>query len=638
MSGSLTVGDTRKQLELNEDHNSFSFKQGSFNLKQCRSRVIADNQTIDEFNWQVIDHTDCTMVMTGKNCLGKWKLDLRLNEDSLSLELSGKLKKNIRDLKIYPFCCKSIKIDHLLAQGRYMGGCRSLEFPQTENSQLDGYYQLMLTRNSETMQLAFPMQQKYPARFTGKIVKNGLKDLKAGYEIKNAASGTICGDPLEIKVSENGHWLMIDWGDRSLEAPKKLAGEPKPGWNSWDYYRWTITEEEVLKNAEFIANDPVLSKHVKRIIVDDGWQYCYGEWDANPKFPHGMEYLARRLNEMGFEAGLWFAPTIIEPHAHIAQLHDDMLAMGESGLPCLAYSCMERKGFVLDPTREKVQKWLYDLFKRYADMGYTYFKLDFLCQTLKAKKFFKQDIPHSRIMREIVKPIHKAVDGKARILGCNYMFEGGTKYVDYVRVGSDIHATWACTKNNVISAAARFWSNQRLWINDADFAVCRGPETSNARDVIKPALVYITPEEQNPPPITYATFDSILAHEAEVLLSIVIITGSSINLSDNLTELNARGLDLIRRTVSADIGGSGIPLDLFQHSLPSYWLQKVKDYHRALLVNWSDEEQEMTMDLAQHNLSPASAVNFWNDQPVAINNGELSCVLKPHSCLLVNLN
>ena len=50
-----------------------------------------------------------------------------------------------------------------------------------------------------------------------------------------------------------------------------------------------------MKNAEFIANDPVLKQHVKRIIVDDGWQYCYGEWEANSLFPQGMKWLAGKI-------------------------------------------------------------------------------------------------------------------------------------------------------------------------------------------------------------------------------------------------------------------------------------------------------------------------------------------------------
>ena len=70
-----------------------------------------------------------------------------------------------------------------------------------------------------------------------------------------------------------------------------------------------------------------------------------------------MEYLATEIKKMGFEAGLWFAPTIVEPHARIAQLDYDMLAKGKSGEPCLVYSCMERYGFVLDPTQQKVRNW-----------------------------------------------------------------------------------------------------------------------------------------------------------------------------------------------------------------------------------------------------------------------------------------
>ncbi|MBS1371109.1 MAG: hypothetical protein HPZ91_14250 [Lentisphaeria bacterium] len=109
----------------------------------------------------------------------------------------------------------------------------------------------------------------------------------------------------------------------------------------------------MLENARFIAADPVLSKHVRRIIVDDGRQYCCGEWEANHLFPSGMKTPAAELRKMNFDAGLWFAPALAEPHSRIAQTGTEMLAAGESGLPCLGFECMRRHAFLLDPTRKE---------------------------------------------------------------------------------------------------------------------------------------------------------------------------------------------------------------------------------------------------------------------------------------------
>ncbi|MEI8245112.1 MAG: alpha-galactosidase, partial [Lentisphaerota bacterium] len=374
----------------------------------------------------------------------------------------------------------------------------------------------------------------------------------------------------------------------------------------------------------------------KRIIVDDGWQYCYGEWEANHLFPNGMEYLAKEIKKMGFVPGLWFAPTIVEPHARIAQMDYDMLAMGESGKPCLSFQCMKRHGFVLDPTVPKVRKHLFDMFKRYADMGYGYFKLDFLGSTLGARKFADASVPRSQIVRKIVEPVYEAVNGKARILGCNYNFEAGNKVVDAVRIGSDIHATWKGICHNVTSVAARFWSNKRLWINDPDFALCRSLDTASDPDMTRLlcCLVYITPEMTDSGYCEFPLVDEVSRPQAELLLSIVLAAAGAVNLSDNMPRLNERGLELARRVVGADSGDAAIPVDLFCSDKPSYWFQKVKDYHRVLLINWNDEPGAYSFDLNPYGVKADSAVNFWNDQIVKINDGIISVELQPRSCLL----
>jgi hypothetical protein len=369
--------------------------------------------------------------------------------------------------------------------------------------------------------------------------------------------------------------------------------------------------------------------------VDDGWQYCYGEWDANPLFPNGMEYLAKELAKMGFEPGLWFAPTIVEPHCRIAQLDYDMLAMSEGGQPCMCYSCMERVGFVLDPTLPKVRKHLYDLFDRYASMGYKYFKLDFLGSTLKARQFHDRSVSRSDIIRMIVKPIAEAAEGRAAILGCNYNFEAGNRYVDAARIGSDIHSTWNGICRNVISVAARFWSNKRWWINDPDFALARTFDTSDDPDLVrlKPCLVFARPDSPRGKQFDFVMVD-VREPQAELLLSIVLMAGGAVNLSDNLPRLNARGLELARRVVAAESGEAAIPLDLFQSDKPSRWLQKINAGYRILLVNWQDEEREMEFDLKEHGIEAAAAVDFWHGSPAPLADGVIRSRIPGRGCLL----
>ncbi len=595
--------------------------------KECRDFKWAKSKTDGEY--------------TCKNAFGTWTLSiLPLKDGSVEVEMSGKLAQSLKKLVLRPICIDSLTTEHILVHGRRMGGCKNM---LTKNIKKDtdfrSSFQHLMTAKGITVQFSHRLMQKDLSYIGGTAVKGGVKNFYVESECEDCEKGkTIASEKLTIKTSKDGYALMRGWGETNIEVKKKPA-EFKPGWNSWDYYRWTITEKEVLENAEFIAADPVLSKHIKRIIVDDGWQYCYGEWEANPLFPSGMKSLASDIKKLGFEPGLWFAPTIIEPHCRIAQLDSWMLATGESGLPCLAYECMRRFGFVLDPTQKKVQDWIYELFKRYTDMGYQYFKLDFLGSTLKAPYFADKSVPKGEIIRRIVEPARRAAGKKAEILGCNYHFEAGNKYVDAVRVSSDIGPTWHAVCENVYSIADRFWSNGSFWINDPDFTLCRGQETSNDPDLerLRHCLVFVDPKDTEPGDrnrsLVNITYDEIV-----ILLSLVLISSGAMNLSDKMSRLNKKGLELARKVVAAERGETGIPLDLFSSDRPAFWLQKLAaGRSRLLLINWDDKAKSMSFDLAKNGLNYSKASDFWTGSQIKMKAGKTEVNLAPHSCLLAEL-
>ena len=133
------------------------------------------------------------------------------------------------------------------------------------------------------------------------------------------------------------------------------------------------------------------------------------------------------------------------------------------------------------------------------------------------------------------------------------------------------------------------------------------------------------------------TLAKMTRNEAELLLSIVVSSGGALNLSDNLPRLNAVGLDLARRAVSAEFGEAALPLDLFTSEQPAYYLQKVGKAHRLLMINWGETAKEMGFDLNKFDLPSSNIVNFWNDEPVKAVNGRLAAEIQPHSCLFVTV-
>jgi len=612
-----------------------SLRCPGFGRVKIQARAVIDGRTVELRKWK----TGRPGRFSAQTPEGEWSLEFRATEGGLDAVLGVRLRARASCVRLEPLVVARLRADHVLAHGRKMGGCRLLDLKKAPPAKYQSHFHFAATRGAVTLLLAHPLRQHDLSSFSIETERNGLRNFSAGTLFECNRKRVLRSAPVSIAASAQGHRLLEDWATAQIAVSEPLPAPRESGWNSWDYYRWTITEEEVMKNAEFIASDPVLAKHVKRIIVDDGWQYCYGEWEANSLFPSGTKKLARDLARMGFEPGLWFAPTIAEPHSRWAQLEPGTLACGVSGYPCLGFSCMERKGFILDPTHPRVRAWWKEVFGRYAREGYRYFKLDFLAWTVPARRFWDAACQPGDLMRRIIEPIRQAVGPAGRILGCNLNFEDVRGLVNDARISSDIHARWRSVKENVAPIAARFWAHRRFWINDPDFTLCRGEETANDPDLhrLKALLPFVRPDDPNVAGVDY--LDSLVdlsRREAEVLVSLVIISGGAMNLSDNLPRLNEAGLRLLRRAVQAEKGHAGLAVDLFRSQHPAAWVQKLDSgTHRVLLINWEEEPREIGLDLAVWNVPRREARNFWTGQPVSIRGGRLEKVLPPHACLLV---
>ena len=594
----------------------------------CRPEISCDGKKLDPI-WK----KDAENRFSAELDFGILNLEIISSPDGIricsSLDLSGTLPECV---VFTPLLIPECKADHVFFCGEKMGRCLTAEFPVKESRTLEGRYYSALSRGGETVIMTAPLAQRYDNYFRGSADGGKLTGWRIDFELLHLDPPKhIEFDPVTVQCG-NGLEILEQYGEDNAEVKRDFSKPPEYGWNSWDYYRWTITEEEVMKNAEFIAADPVLKQYVKRIIVDDGWQYCYGEWEANPLFPGGMKKLADNLHKLGFKPGLWLAPSIVEPHCRIAQWDYDMLACSEGGQPCLGYRCMERYGFLLDPTVKKTQDFLTKLFDRYAGMGYEYFKLDFLASTMAAKRFHDRSVPRCRILRLLMDAVCRGVAGRAELLGCNYHFYNGNAPVGSVRVGGDIHSRWDSICHNTVSVAGMFWANKRLWINDPDFALCRSLDTSKDPDLqrLDPGLVYCRPDDSFNPGNNYVLASTRL-NEQQVLLSLVLMTGGAVNLSDNMPRLNEQGLELARKTVAAESGYACRPLDMFEHRLPVYWTQKLKKGGRALVINWTDQAQEIPLDWNQLAPGISEVRDFWNGKTEKCSD----CIaLEPHSCRL----
>jgi alpha-galactosidase len=89
-----------------------------------------------------------------------------------------------------------------------------------------------------------------------------------------------------------------------------LALTPPMGWNDWYQYRCSITEDDVLANAQALVSSGLAKLGYNYVNLDDCWmaptRASDGQLQADPtRFPHGIAWLASQLHAMGVKLGVY---------------------------------------------------------------------------------------------------------------------------------------------------------------------------------------------------------------------------------------------------------------------------------------------------------------------------------------------
>ena len=89
-----------------------------------------------------------------------------------------------------------------------------------------------------------------------------------------------------------------------------LVNTPPMGWNTWNTFGSDISEELVMKMADFIVEQGYKDAGYEYVVIDDCWSEM--ERDENSrlvpskkKFPHGMKYLADYVHSKGLKFGIY---------------------------------------------------------------------------------------------------------------------------------------------------------------------------------------------------------------------------------------------------------------------------------------------------------------------------------------------
>ncbi len=402
-----------------------------------------------------------------------------------------------------------------------------------------------------------------------------------------------------------------------------ISPTPRPpvGWNSWDYYFSALWLEDIVENMEAIRADPALAEQVRHIVVDMGWEHVWGEWYPNYRFPGGLERLAGEITARGFTPGIWTSPLIVGTLTTTALRRQEILVKDEYGDP-------QGWGgqYVVDPTHPGGQEYLREVYTRLHAAGFRLFKVDYVTPLLEMKRLHDPTKGHYEALADLARLIRDCVGPESHILGCGLPPECGPGLVESGRTGMDIHNHWTHVTWTFDYATMLYGIHNRIWVNDVDFLVVRGKDTS-----LEPETNVLNPQAHNPNQSRWRGGPVFSRDEAQSWASIVAMFGGSVFLSDRLDMLTEDAREMLRK-VLRPTGVSARPLDLCDGERASLWLQELEGGSRLMVINWAAEERVVEFAFADHDLAaPGEVIDFWTGKTLAVDDGLLRLHLPAHA-------
>jgi hypothetical protein len=409
------------------------------------------------------------------------------------------------------------------------------------------------------------------------------------------------GVPLHPGESRAGEWLRLDCGDpftvvnRFVHAKQEETGSiaapnPPSVFCTWYYYGDTVHQDDVYGNLEAMVQRDI---PIDVVQIDEGWERRFGDWEANHRFPDGMQRAAERIREAGYRPGIWTAPFLVEPRCELRFHREDWLLRNRKGEPILFYM-NQTHNFILDVTRPDVQVWIEELYRKLTAWGYTYHKLDFTRAVAieEDADYYNPNVTRAEAYRMGIEAVRRGMGEKGYLLICGGMFSAPAGLVDAHRTSSDVLSMWSerqgrqggkvapfTIKQNVL----RYWMND-LWHNDPDALMVR--RQSHKIRFLDLSLGLLNDDE------------------ARVTALNQYWGGGLVCFTEPMAEIDEDRIGLLRHAVPA-LGKSAVPRDMYKGKRYSSVLDVEVDrseqglgrWHTVSVVNWNDHAEDASIQL-----------------------------------------
>lgn len=456
------------------------------------------------------------------------------------------------------------------------------------------------------------IELKYDRSLHGKSIK--------GFALLNTCSayllrpGNECNsETVYINFCGNVHENQMHFADTVGKTMKaKFLKHPMSGWCSWHYRFFDINEEDVLKNAEFVASRkdifPVVPGGFEYIQIDYGWQKYIGsnEVDAS-RFPSGMKLVADRIHELGLKAGIWIAPFWIDEGCGLHESNPEYLLHNEEGnLIKVERGFKDMPFYRLDVSNPGAVKYIIEMLDQIInEWGYDMIKMDFLEMATvmpvpdeKKISFYNPCLSSYEHLRNACTAIQNYVDDLNRDIfmspcGSPTMFLTGifrTNYVSEDAAVKSLPDSWnehAGVKSFVRSWGTKYYMNNRIWTNNCE---------SIMLDKRRPL------------------------NEALINATAAALTGGIFFSGDELPELPKERLKIYSRILPV-YKEAAIPIDIFESQNPVIWKLPVKAYGEEWVIIgvFNLEDFEIDINLESNKLGMISGkeylmFDFWEQK------------------------
>lgn len=178
-------------------------------------------------------------------------------------------------------------------------------------------------------------------------------------------------------------------------AGRAYAAEKHPlppmGWNSYTGYSIAVTEEELLKNIDFLS-EKLLAYGYNTVTVDNGWFLsgqgegvtialdAYGRPDSHPHFfPHGLKYTIDYAHRRGVKFGIWLLRGInrraVEENLPVEGTRHHLKDIVNLKSAC-PWAAAPWWNYGVDMTKPGAQEYYDGLVRKYAELGVDFIKFD----------------------------------------------------------------------------------------------------------------------------------------------------------------------------------------------------------------------------------------------------------------------